>query len=554
MRLIKKIYFYFKWFIPNHREEYPWVYEAVRWPFAYGLVSMPFLWLLSLLPFPGEVETYCVAGVFLGFFLAAGSALFLIYHFMEQLIWDRYHSLVRLPRLHKVDKTRFYASSEKYRVPLPAPRDIPLHRIQIGESYRYFISPAAIDAMAASLKLAGLVVPIKIRPLTTEEKRSDPDHDYRLIGGQIRIRAAIQLDWETIKAYVLDLDPNEGKFEEIADNRFPDKPWITEYEEIWEFLKTLPMLTLDQYAQLNRRNPVKLRAMLEVLDLLTPKARKLILQRLQWNQDEFFEMHGYALEKNEALLLHPLFGMCHDLALNRGLVERAVLKIFKWEMEREEIQELVQWTKDGYYPDDFGEAGDRFDSWKPHDKPEAVWEKPAFSPNPAGEKTGTGQERPPEGKTEKVAIDSLRSSPYNEAVIQEGGLKSYAKFVHHCLRLKGLGTSRENNYEWGVKSVMGWFDPSHPEWFPLFDPGPGRIEEPLYVFYITKVGDRPLRWICAAEVEDVLRGCHLFGEPVWIKDVAECIQKGILDRMDHPQGVWAGGVCGVVGVIGMKSE
>jgi hypothetical protein len=88
----------------------------------------------------------------------------------------------------------------------------------------------------------------------------------------------------------------------------------------------------------------------------------------------------------------------------------------------------------------------------------------------------------------------------------------------------------------------------------LFDPGPGRIEEPLYVFYITKVGDRPLRWICAAEVEDVLRGCHIRSEPFWIKDVAECIQKGILDRMDNPQGVWAGGVCGVVGVIGMKSE
>ena len=148
-----------------------------------------------------------------------------------------------------------------------------------------------------------------------------------------------------------------------------------------------------------------------------------------------------------------------------------------------------------------------------------------------------------------VPLENIRTLPYNQGVLEEGGLKSYVKFMHRCLRRKGLGVSPSTRYEWGAKAMMAWIDFSRLSLFPLFEPGPGRFEEPVYVFYITRVGKTPIQWVAAAEVPDIQRGCHLEFGGVWAEDYLRCIQVGLLDRLKNPVGVWAGGNCGTMGVV-----
>ena len=124
------------------------------------------------------------------------------------------------------------------------------------------------------------------------------------------------------------------------------------------------------------------------------------------------------------------------------------------------------------------------------------------------------------------------TNEYDPSVIQEGGLESYIKFIHKCLKLKGLGVSPETNYEWHAKSMMAWFDPKQPHLFPLFEYKPGRIEEPVYVFFITKIGDKPFDWMVAAEVEDILKGIHVKYERYLLEDFTGYVQAGILDVLN----------------------
>jgi hypothetical protein len=571
MMLFKKIYYYLKWYIPNHREEYPRLYKWTNRFFRWGIMVMIASFVLSHVPQLNEPQDYLKGVFWTGLMLAGGSWLVLAGHFMEGLIWDRYHTLVKIPRNLKVDKTKFYASPHKNHKRLPEAQEIPIAKIQLdyrlfgraairetGDTpLRYYIDPGVVMQYAESMKLAGLLKPIKVRPMTDEEKRIDPAHDYVLLGGQYRIRAAMQLGWEKIKSYCLDLNHEDGVFESLADNRGRGfVPWVTQYEEDWERLRKLPMVSMKQYAQLNRRNERQLRLMLELVDLLTPKARKIINDALYLNESEYYELHGYALEEDDALPLAKLIGLCHDINLNRSLMEEAVKYIHQHQMEWDDIHELMEWIKSGYYPRDFYQEGAAAvpASWKGLDTQDPPWVTPVEPKELPPVQSIENQANPYPGvttKTVNIPVDQILETPYNQQVIKEGGLKSYVQFIHHCLRLKGLGTSPKTNYEWGAKSVMGWWDLEHQDQFPLFEPGPKRLEEPLYVFYITQVGKTPLRWVAAAEVDDVLRGCHIDAEPFWVKDYTDCVQKGILDRLKNPQGVWSGGIIGRVGVTGV---
>jgi hypothetical protein len=150
----------------------------------------------------------------------------------------------------------------------------------------------------------------------------------------------------------------------------------------------------------------------------------------------------------------------------------------------------------------------------------------------------------------EIPLNQIAETPYDPAVIKEGGLESFAKFIHKCLKLKGFGTSPETTYEFEAKAMMSWIDLKHLDKFPIFEKGPGMIEEPVYVFKITKIGGEPFQWLCAAEVEDILRGCHIKYESVWLPDHLNYIQVGILDRLDKPDSPpWSGGFSGSVSVF-----
>ncbi len=559
MRMAYKVYLYWKYFFEFFPENNPGVYRksftCMRWGLGLFLLFVAtFIW-----PTPNWLSFGLLWAARVGLAWLAFGIGYLAFHFGKALIEDirQYYSR---KRHKKLDKTRFYASPMKSHIRLPAAVEVPIARIQLGEPIRRYINPDSVQRMARSLSREGLLKPIKVRPLTPAEKANDPEHDHKLVGGQIRVLAALQIGWTQIRAHILDLGPDDEAYEAISDNRHPLTIWINQYEELWEDMKKHPTLTARRAAEANDIDPSEVEALLEALDLLTPRARKRVRESILSEEEDFMELRMEPIDKHEAIALAGLTGLCHDLDLTRELVERAIEVSIKEGMQAFHIYKLVEWIKQGYYPEDYDKEnnGKPLQSWKERDSAEAEWIKPAdgttltvapivVSRKPAGE--GEGSVGESGGREERIPTENIRESPYDQRVVQEGGLKSYVQFIHRCLRLKGLGTSRKNNYEWGARSVMAWYDPAQNHRFPLFDPGPGRIEEPVYVFYITKVGGKPLRWIAAAEVEDILRGNHIRSEPFWKKDYTEYVQAGILDRLDKPEGVWAGGSCGFVKVV-----
>ncbi len=551
MRTIYRFYLYWKYFFQFLFENHPKLLKRTKDSLVCGVsLSIPFV-IANYRPWPYWHDAYFICITIMGFGLVLSGVTYFLFHVAKALIHDIKYAL-DTARRKKFDPKKYYVCYDKYDVPLPEPQDISIARIQLGTPFRMFIPPGAVERMTLSLSAVGLLTPIKVRPLTPEEKAKDSEHDHLLICGQIRLRGAIQLGWEKIKAYVLELDLEQSISEAAIDNRHPIKDWVTEYEGVWDQLAEHPTVTMEMFAQLTSRKLGEIRLFLGVLDLLTPKARKMIRESVLSCEEEYIELHREPIDEYKAQFLAGLTGLCHDICLTRELVERTVRYALKWEMGGEEIEEMVGWVKDGFYPEDFGkEEGPQLRSWKERDTQEPQWPEylTKHGPAEAGQVERMETKQDQGMKTVRVSQENIRTNPYDPRVIQEGGLKSFAKFIHKCLSQKGLGTSQKNNYEWGVRAMMAWFDMKQPNAFPLFEPGPGRIEEPVYVFYISKVGNRPIQWLVAAEVDDILRGCHLQYDPIWAKEYCKCIQVGLLDRLAQKngsplEGLWAGGACG----------
>lgn len=137
------------------------------------------------------------------------------------------------------------------------------------------------------------------------------------------------------------------------------------------------------------------------------------------------------------------------------------------------------------------------------------------------------------GEGEKwIDASEIKGMDYDPRVIEMGGEQYFLKFVYYCLDRMGLGTSPENNFEWDVKTFNKfWCDPEDAKNFPLSEPGPGRVQIPVYLFMISKVRGKPLKWACYAVVEEVLRGSLINYQEEYIKDYCRQIQSGILDKL-----------------------
>ena len=142
-----------------------------------------------------------------------------------------------------------YLHPDKCHQPLPPAEPISIASIRLGEPFNKPVRAGAITLKAVSLKIVGLRTPIKVRPLSQDEKNQDPIHQYELVAGESRLKAAILLDWENIDAYVLDLTPDEAFLEAWWDNKRPTSVWSDIYMEFRGKLK-LPHITLEKATEI----------------------------------------------------------------------------------------------------------------------------------------------------------------------------------------------------------------------------------------------------------------------------------------------------------------
>lgn len=127
---------------------------------------------------------------------------------------------------------------------------------------------------------------------------------------------------------------------------------------------------------------------------------------------------------------------------------------------------------------------------------------------------------------------TIQGMDYDPETIKIGGEEAFIRNIHYAMNLMGLGTSPENNFEWGAKTHNGyWCDPNDVKNFPLTGPAPGRVMVPTYIFMVTKIRGKNFTWGCYAVVEEVLRGAFTKFQREYLEMYCEQIQKGILDKM-----------------------
>lgn len=203
-----------------------------------------------------------------------------------------------------------------------------------------------VQSMADSLR-SGQVTEIKVRPLTPEERADDPDHDYEVIGGDLRLAAAKILGWETLAVQVLDVTPQAARRIAILDNVRKDMNWLAWYETAETLMADNPDLTQDQAAKLIAKDPSHVAKGLKLLKLLSFSARQAILANCQ-------KPGGFDLPEATALQLR-------DLATGNGgdqaKVEATLNVLLERRMNADMAVKLVAWVRQGNSPESFPDDG-----------------------------------------------------------------------------------------------------------------------------------------------------------------------------------------------------
>ncbi|HJT23801.1 MAG TPA: ParB/RepB/Spo0J family partition protein, partial [bacterium] len=85
--------------------------------------------------------------------------------------------------------------------------------------------PGSIQAMAESLRALGQETPLKVRPLTAEEKAANPGFEYLIIGGHRRRAGAELAGLPNLDCMILPLTPAETHLASVMDNNQEEMDW-----------------------------------------------------------------------------------------------------------------------------------------------------------------------------------------------------------------------------------------------------------------------------------------------------------------------------------------
>jgi ParB family chromosome partitioning protein len=93
---------------------------------------------------------------------------------------------------------------------------------------RAMASDDEIDKLATSIKDAGLITPVVVRPIRTPDKNlqckslpdlmDQPEHAYELVAGHYRVLACIRLGWDTVPALIRSMSDAAAALALTSDN------------------------------------------------------------------------------------------------------------------------------------------------------------------------------------------------------------------------------------------------------------------------------------------------------------------------------------------------
>jgi plasmid maintenance system antidote protein VapI len=238
-----------------------------------------------------------------------------------------------------------------------------------------------------------------------------------LIGGELRFRAATQLGWEGIEAYVGQVQPGEILRKAFMDNKSQEMFWLDRYECLEGMKKADPNLTIQALADSVEMARPKVSRILKLMEVLGPSVRGQIRNLITTTPDladflDSFETGALGDLPGTGDQTGERVEACLKLALDRR-------------MTGIQVRSLVGWVKEGHKPEDFvnttasGKVG-KFES-KSQDQPAAKAVEP---PSRQGhqENQANGEASIPASKPEPKDPKPLHFEPvpHSRAVATNG--------------------------------------------------------------------------------------------------------------------------------------
>jgi len=275
-------------------------------------------------------------------------------------------------------------------MPAAAIIQIPIEKIMPNPRQpRRRFKPGSIQEMSDSLTALGQQTPAKVRPLTADEKVSNPGFEYMVIGGHRRLGGAKLAGFKTLDCYVLNITPAETHRAALMDNDSEEMDWWDWDLAIEEEDKTNPGHTQRELAGQLGVSQGKVYKALKLARVLNPSAREKIDRNLDEALTASDELGpGTGVNPSEGVNLessrfkpgakyeiteYVLLALA-DLG-DSSLVERALKVVLDRHLTEQKAKKLVVWAQKGNPPEDFG-------SKEPIDAPEdpyaAYW--PTLAP------------------------------------------------------------------------------------------------------------------------------------------------------------------------------
>lgn len=226
---------------------------------------------------------------------------------------------------------------------------IPLNQMRVtGDNPRGAHSRQEVEALAASLKIDGQLVPVLLRVRTPEELASaDPDQLYDVLGGQLRWEAAPLAGLESLNAYKVEADPKQARRIAILDNVRKDMNWLSWMVTAETLKADDPTLGQDEIGNLLAKDQAWVSKALKLLKLLNKSARKAIYENIINPCDD---------EMPEACA-HALTALAKGNEGDLALIESALTEVLIRHLDLKKTGKLVLWIQQGNSPESFPEDG-----------------------------------------------------------------------------------------------------------------------------------------------------------------------------------------------------
>lgn len=228
---------------------------------------------------------------------------------------------------------------------------IPINQIRVNPNDpRKGVSAGAVENKMTSLQENGQETPIKVRPLSPDERASDPSYLYELIGGHLRLAAAQRLGWPTLDAMVLNVSAEEGEWKAFMDNNWQDMNWLSCYLAVERRMQLRPDLTQQQIAAQWGVDAAKVSWVVKVMKALNQGARGALHESFNLNS---------AKEPISEIAMRRLTDLLTGKVEDMEIIEKSLQVALDRQMTEPQIAQLVRWVQSGQEPSSFPVNGEK---------------------------------------------------------------------------------------------------------------------------------------------------------------------------------------------------